>query len=284
MPKLVVTRGLPASGKSTWAKEMVRKYGWKRVNRDEIRAMADDSQWSQRREKTVRKVEQTLAELFLSQGHNVVVDDTNLVPSTMFSWQQFAQEHGAEFEVKDFTGVPLDECLKRNEGRPNRVDSSVIRGMYRQYLADFVQPPVIVEGAPWVTLCDLDGTLALLNGRDPYDASTCEQDKVNQTVRSVLNAMIRDGASSLTILLSGRSDEYRSQTQRWLNDHGIYHSMLLMRSTGDNRRDAIVKRELYEAHIQGVYNVRLVLDDRNQVVDLWRSLGLPCFQVNYGDF
>ena len=61
--------------------------------------------------------------------------------------------------------------------------------------------------------------------------------------------------------------------------------MLEMRREKDGRQDAIVKRELFDTHILGKYYVEFVLDDRNQVVDLWRNdLGLTCFQVNYGDF
>ena len=58
-----------------------------------------------------------------------------------------------------------------------------------------------------------------------------------------------------------------------------------MRATGDVRKDWIVKKELYKAHVKGQYFINFILDDRNQVVDLWRlDLGLPCLQVNYGDF
>jgi hypothetical protein len=58
-----------------------------------------------------------------------------------------------------------------------------------------------------------------------------------------------------------------------------------MRRTGDRRKDSKVKREMYERTVPGTYDVLLVLDDRNQVVDMWRKeLGLPCFQVDYGNF
>tara|TARA_R110002020_G_scaffold227539_13_gene438195 strand:+ start:10087 stop:10632 length:546 start_codon:yes stop_codon:yes gene_type:complete len=62
------------------------------------------------------------------------------------------------------------------------------------------------------------------------------------------------------------------------------HIELYMREEGDNRKDSIVKREMYEEYIKPHYNVKLVLDDRNQVVDMWRELGLPCWQVAAGNF
>jgi len=58
-----------------------------------------------------------------------------------------------------------------------------------------------------------------------------------------------------------------------------------MRKEDDMRKDAIIKRELFDNFIEGKYQIEFVLDDRNQVVDLWRNeLKLSCFQVYYGDF
>lgn len=57
-----------------------------------------------------------------------------------------------------------------------------------------------------------------------------------------------------------------------------------MRPEGDIRKDSIVKREIFENYIRDYYNIQFVLDDRNQVVEMWRSLGLKCLQVQEGDF
>jgi hypothetical protein len=85
--------------------------------------------------------------------------------------------------------------------------------------------------------------------------------------------------------MSGRDSKHREPTLRFLDKHAFPYDALYMRAEGDNRKDAIVKEEMYEQHIKGRYNVLVVFDDRNQVVDLWRKkLGIPCFQVNYGDF
>jgi hypothetical protein len=65
----------------------------------------------------------------------------------------------------------------------------------------------------------------------------------------------------------------------------ISYNALYVRKKGDMRKDSIIKKELYEAYVKGQFFVQFVLDDRNQVVDLWHlELGLPCLQVNYGDF
>ena len=75
------------------------------------------------------------------------------------------------------------------------------------------------------------------------------------------------------------------ETERWLERHGIIADGLFMRRAGDRRKDTVVKREIYERHIAGHYTVRVVFDDRDQVVRLWRDeLDLPCFQVAWGNF
>ena len=46
-----------------------------------------------------------------------------------------------------------------------------------------------------------------------------------------------------------------------------------------------IKKEIVDEHIKGKYFVKFVLDDRDQVVDMWRKeMGYACLQVNYGDF
>jgi len=87
------------------------------------------------------------------------------------------------------------------------------------------------------------------------------------------------------ILLSGREEKYKEPTFRFLETHQINFDILLMRKTSDNRKDSIIKKEIFAEHIQDKYFIEFVLDDRNQVVDMWRNdLKLPCFQVYYGDF
>lgn len=58
-----------------------------------------------------------------------------------------------------------------------------------------------------------------------------------------------------------------------------------MREAGNNEKDSIIKRRLFDTYIKDKYDIQFVLDDRNQVVDMWRKdLGLCCLQVDYGDF
>jgi hypothetical protein len=132
---------------------------------------------------------------------------------------------------------------------------------------------------------DLDGTFAFLGDRSPYDASRAEHDEVNQAVHFVYEAIRRGKPETIVLLVSGREDRWRAETERWLERHGIIGDELFMRRAGDRRKDTVVKREIYERHIAGRYTVRVVFDDRDQVVRLWRDdLDLPCFQVAWGNF
>jgi uncharacterized protein YxjI len=147
------------------------------------------------------------------------------------------------------------------------------------------ETPRGVTSPPECVIFDLDGTFAFLGDRSPYDASRAEHDEVNQAVHFVYEAIRRGKPETVILLVSGREDRWRPETERWLERHGIIADDLFMRRAGDRRKDTVVKREIYERHIAGHYTVRVVFDDRDQVVRLWRDeLDLPCFQVAWGNF
>ncbi|KQW98807.1 hypothetical protein [Flavobacterium sp. Root420] len=136
---------------------------------------------------------------------------------------------------------------------------------------------------PKAIICDFDGTLALMNGRNPFDASKCDNDLLNHPVANLLKNYKTLGYKIL--LVSGRENVYKEATLRFLEKHEITFDELLMRRAKDYRKDSIIKTEIYNDFIKRKYFIEFVLDDRNQVVDTWRKdLKLPCFQVYYGNF
>jgi len=279
MSNLLMLKGLPASGKSTYAKKLVDK-GWVRVNKDDLRAMLNNSKWSKNNEKFVLKVRDFIVSDAISLGKNVVVDDTNFEEKHEEDLRKIANVYGANFEIK-FFDTPLKTCLERDSSRPNPVGSKVINDMYKKYLRpqqEYIPP----EGKPKAIICDIDGTLAEITDRSPYDYTKVKQDILKEPIASILEKFAGDLYT--IILLSGREDSCRDDTLEWLADNGVDFDYLYMRKTGDDRNDAIIKKELFEAHVEKNFQVFFVLDDRNRVVDLWRSLGLTCFQVQEGDF
>ena len=282
-------RGLPGSGKSTYAKQLVAEAPntYKRINRDDLRAMFDNEHRTQGNEKFVKKVRDVLIIKALEEGKHVIVDDTNLSSTNETRVRQLVQEFNkahndtVQVEVVEIN-TPLQECIARDAKRAKPVGAKVIRDMHRQFYA--LKNSVEQDAAlPKAIICDLDGTLALMNGRNPFDSASCEADLLNVPVAKVLKTFQNLGYK--TLLLSGRKEEHKPQTINWLAANNITYDLLELRKTPDNRADTIVKKELFEAHIAGKFYIEFVLDDRDQVVDLWRNgLGLTCFQVNYGDF
>ncbi|WBX78044.1 hypothetical protein PG911_07245 [Tenacibaculum ovolyticum] len=139
------------------------------------------------------------------------------------------------------------------------------------------------QGLPKAIICDLDGTLSLINNRSPFDGSKCEQDLPNIPIVNLVK--IYQNLGFKILLLSGRDGQYQSETESWLEKHEIIYDKLWMRKPKDNRKDSIIKEEIFRREMKNKYFIEFVLDDRNQVVDLWRrELKLPCLQVFYGDF
>jgi predicted kinase len=298
MTRLLITRGLPASGKTTFARKLQPRVV--RVNRDDLRRMLHAQRlYTQWAEGQVTRVQRAAVEALLRAGSDVIVDDTNLRPRTVREWAEMAARFGASFEVHDFTDVPLQECLRRDADRPEdvRVGEEPIRRMHERYLAGknlplpvpFVDPggPGVVYEAdpelPPVVLVDIDGTVALMNGRSPYDWGRVGSDAPNPAVIEAVRAM--HAAGHAIVFCSGRDAVCRAETEAWLDLFvGVPYEGLFMRPEGDSRKDAIVKREIFDTEIRDRWRVVGVFDDRQQVVRMWRALGLTVFQVAEGDF
>lgn len=135
-------------------------------------------------------------------------------------------------------------------------------------------------------ICDLDGTLALLDGRDPFNPKTVEHDRLNDPIANILEVYSSQDRFEIQIIfVTGRFEKLRRQTEKWLAAHGITDYMLFMRADDDFRKDVVYKKEIYQDHIEGTYDVLFVLEDRDQTVRMWRQeLGLTCLQVEYGKF
>jgi len=270
-------KGLPASGKSTWAAEKLLSSSGEivRVNKDDLRRMLNAGQHSKAKEVFVCSVRDFIVQSALDAGKSVIVDDTNLEKKHEIRLREIAG--GRNFEIIDFTHVSLAVCLERDLKRVRSVGEKVIRGMWRKYLKEEYPPPEHNPHLPNAVICDLDGTLCWLNGRSPYDASECDKDLLNPVVAE----LIKD---KWVILVSGREEKFRAPTEVFLKKHGIKHYGLFMRPTGDFREDSIVKEEIYRKEILEKVNVKFVLDDRDRVVEMWRRLGLTCLQVAEGNF
>lgn len=277
---VIVMRGLPASGKSTWCKDQIDKNPgkYKRISKDDLRAMLDNSRWSKANEKFILKTRDALIFLALQEGYHVLVDDTNLHSKHIETIKELVKGL-AVVEIKDFTHVSLEECIERDRKRPNYVGEQVIRRMYRDFLQTTPIPPIYNYKLPNALLCDIDGTLALF---DRKAVSAYSRDFTKDTLNRAVSILLHR-ANMTVILLTGRQEKDREQTELWLKMHDVPYEHLYMRQTDDKRSDYIVKRELYDNHIKDNYNILMVFDDRLQVCRLWYELGLPLFRVGDPD-
>lgn len=306
--EMIFTVGLPASGKSTYAMKQVaaRKPEIVNVNRDDIRRMQFGGfTGEQTDENLVTFIAQTMINGAFKKDRSVIISDTNLNRSIVRGNIQIAHKWGATVRFEYFE-VDVEECIRRDSNRIEAVGEKVIRGMYNRYarngLPDFsdLEGPgfnrvayVPVEGTPKAIIVDLDGTVAL-HDRSPYDYDQLHTDRPNE---HVVQAVRDEYAKGTHILFtSGRPDSHYRETREWLRDNlslyprlpgragGMERIELFMRQTADKRMDAIVKYEIFDREIRNNFDVKYCLDDRNQVVDMWRSIDLNVWQVNAGDF
>lgn len=290
MPKLLVLQGAPASGKSTFARQLAHEdKSYVIVNRDSIRNSRGDY-WIPEQEDYITSIEDFSVKNALGRGYNVVVDATNLNPISINKWKAIADEFNAEIEFKMFE-ISFEDTVARDKLRDRPVGEKVIKEFFRKYfpekLTSFFDNRFILEPdvtATQVVLCDIDGTIALRRGRSPYDQSKVIEDRFDPRMNLLLSSLSEKFS---IIFLSGRQDtkQCREDTEKWLKGNlGLSEVNLIMRSEGDFRPDDVVKKELYQNYIKDKYNVVCIFDDRDKVVKMWRNLGLLCCQVYYGNF
>jgi len=297
---IIICIGIPASGKSTWSLKQLKKYPgkYKRTNRDSLRAMLDGDLHNWDNEKFVVKLRNTIIERSLREGFDVIVDDTNFKSNNWTEICAIAKRVGNVRVMEKNFPIDLKTALKRNDKREKRVPPEVIENFYKKYIQNkhhedrdeffpFPEHPTYKEHDSKkknAIIVDVDGTIALnVSGRSPYDMTRLLEDAPNLPICNLVKEFHQKGYA--IIIVSGREDCGKDDTEIWLKINEIPYEQLFMRKTGDHRKDFIIKEEIYHQYIEQEYDVRYVLDDRKQVVEIWRDkLQLCCLQVAFGDF
>jgi len=283
--KVMFLRGLPGSGKSTWARQFVEQNkDWVRVNRDDLRNMRG-LYWLPKQEDYITSLEIHAIQSALDHSLNVIVDATNLNDGSVAKLKSAALKivPTVKFETRDFNLSP-EECIRRDLKRPNSVGAEVIWGMYEKYINN-LQTSNEDTSLPHCIICDIDNTLAKKGDRSPYDWHRVGEDTLNEWVCSVVIDYVMGPSNGSVIIFSGRDSVCAETTAEWLKGYGVPFDYLFMRPQGNTEKDSIIKRRLFENHVRGKYYVDFVIDDRDQVVRMWRKeLGLNVLQCNYGNF
>ena len=295
--KLEILTGLPASKKSTYAlanrddKTVI-------VSRDNIRHAQYGKWWSaDMNEGWITKLEKQQIISAFENGYNVISDGTNLHKSNVQKLYDLAAQFQAEV-VHTYFEVPPETCIEYDMNREKKVGAKVINRMAKRaginkhgviprhtYYYHEIKPYVNDASLPDCIVVDLDGTIARHVDRSPYDYSKVYTDEVIEPVWNIVKAVEDSGVE--IVFLSGRNEECRDETARWLRDKlGRDESQpLFMRPrTNPNGPDFVVKDELLEQYVVPNYNILAAVDDRRQVVTLWDTKGVTVFDCARNKF
>ena len=292
MSVILILQGPPASGKSWYAREFIKgRIDWVIVNRDSLREGRGDY-WVPEQEDYISDLEEFSIRQAIKRGYNVIIDATNLNPKTLDKWDKIAQETKSIIKLQEFY-VPFKVAVERDKNRERSVGEKVIKRFYQKYYPDRYNAEMSQvdnryiltqdKTLPSCVIVDLDGTMALHQGRNPFDYSKVGTDKPNEPLVDLIKIIYNEID---VIFFSGRegTKECRENTEKWLNDNIGISYKLYMRSEKDYRSDEIIKEELYNKYIKNKYYCIAIFDDRDRVIKKWREMGLLACQVYYGDF
>jgi predicted kinase len=297
---IILTIGIPASGKSTWAVSWVGEDPLHRVriNKDAIRALCNNFIWSKEHEQMITAMQRSMVRQALISGHSVVLDNTNIEARYFNDACNLVRELNIDCVVseKPFF-IQLDEAIARDAKREGsaKVGEAVVRKFWKasggesfkgyqaktETIAKRSKTMQVVQDRklPRAVVFDNDGTISLIHsGRSPYDASTADQDHPQEHVIECMRNYYKLGYKILFV--SGREDKDRAPTERFYKQHfPEVEYELYMRPTGNQEKDWLIKERIFNEHIKPRYFVAGWFDDRLQVAKWVYESGLPLFRV-----
>lgn len=298
--KYIILRGVPASGKSTWAIDYVKNVNKNavRINRDDIRRKYYPSKnfpyyiKGNKTEEGVQRIVEDMMHNASVSKLDVIDDNTNLNKKYFDRNVKDAEKLGFTVEIKDFFDIPLDKLIQRNLEREHSVPEDVIHRMYKAQMhlqGRYIEPDMSKQSC---VLVDIDGTVAEMGkgeswGRAPYEWHKVGNDRPRP---NVINTVIDLSCRHHIFFLSGRDGCAYDATHDWLSKNvlagGLFECgySLKLRDVDDSRADSVVKEELINKYVLPNYRIEFAIDDRNSVCYHYRALGLEVWQVAAGRF
>lgn len=279
--KAIITVGISASGKTTFAKEAAEK-GYTDINRDWIRfnVVCPGSDWrsykfTKARENEVTQIQEQMVMDAWRMGHNVIISDTNLKQGSVEKWNTLLTDLGYDVEVKWFH-ISLEQAVKRDNFRENGVGYPVMYSQNLKFLEAIGRKTYKGEShLPKAVIVDIDGTVAQMDGRGPFEWSKVDTDLPRQLIIEMVRGYAENGFN--VIFVSGRDGSCEELTRKWLYRYvgPSFWDELHMREAGDFRKDTEIKEEIFWREIAPRYNVVGVIDDRPCVVRMWHEIKIP---------
>ena len=303
MSKIILCWGISGSGKTTWAKQWAEEDPLHRIrlNYDDLRTMLG-KYWVLEREPIMLKIFQSGLNEAMAKGYDIVIDNmSNLNPKHIKEYEELieAQNNSSdglpkyELEFKLFD-TPVEECIRRDALRPLPIGERVIRQQWRKYRDFIIQQSIKtvpkLEQDPKLPHCiivDMDATLCLnMSARPFFGPGAAEGMKDDVPIPAICNLVRHycNDSDAAFIVITGRDESCREATMKWLDDHWLYPTKLLMRPEGSFLSGPEQKKLIYKRDIKDKYYVDFVLEDSSKVVKMWRELGLICLQPNEGKF
>lgn len=306
--KIILCRGIQGAGKTTHARQWVEEDPEHRIriNNDDIRNMLG-KYWVTSREDLVSNIKRNIATDAIERGYDIIVDNMNLNPKEVKFWQDIVDSHNNylkdpkiiqpawvqweyELEFKDFF-IPLEECIRRDANRPNPIGEKVIRDTWRKY-KHFIQTTEVERyvnnlkawdlSKPICVVVDMDSTLCFNTTKRPWFGEGAAEGMKNDIPNGGVCSIVYQLQKSYPIILAtGRDTSQEEVTKQWLSDKGIDISEFYFRTEGDYRKGVELKREQIEK-IMEKYNILVIFEDCEPVVQMYRDMGLTVLQPNRG--
>ena len=295
--KLILTRGIQGSGKTTWARQWVEEDPDSRVriNNDDIRNMVGNY-WVVGREPLVSEIKQYATQAAMARGYNIVVDNMNLNPHEVKFWEKVVELNNAypdgykyEIEFKDFF-IPLEECIRRDTMRPNPIGEKVIRETWKRY-KHFIQTTEVERhvdnmrrytGKPKCIVIDMDSTMCFNVTKRPWYGDGAAEGMINDIPNTGVVDIVRDLAKIYTVVVAtGRDTSQADVTKEWLSKQGIEADEFYFRTNKDYRKGVEIKKEQIEK-ILNDYDIVAIFEDCEPIVQMYREMGLTVLQPNKG--
>lgn len=287
MKQIIVLVAPPGAGKSTLAKSYELE-GYVRVSQDDAG----------------KKGHMDIFEAALLENKNIIIDRMGFSTFQRERYLVPAKEVGYTTKIivlHESYDTCLERCLKR-EGHPTIKDEKNARSALHTFFSKYdkvkdAEASEVVRIWPsgeksTAIIIDLDGTLCNIDHRLNFVKTDGKKnwkgffegiadDKVNGWCKELIQLLCEKHA---IVLCSGRPDDHKKVTERWLKENEINYRYLFMRQRGDFRPDTEIKQNILDFEIKTRYTPYLSIDDRATVVSMWRSNGITCLACDEGNF
>ena len=301
--KLILTRGIPGSGKSTWAKAWVAEDPEHRIrlNWDDMRNMMGPY-WVPSREPINKHMLWAGLNMaaYCTRPYDIVIDNMNLNPK---DWKQYEEwittynqsmnsdETNTQYviEFKDFF-ISLDECIRRDAMRPNPIGEKTIKDIWRRY-KHFIQTTEVENvvnnlrpstGKVPCVVIDMDSTMCFNTTKRPWYGEGAAEGMIKDVPNPGVVAVVKELQRKFPIVVvTGRDTTQATVTKQWLANQGIAPTDFYFRTAGDYRKGVEVKNELIN-QVLNKYDIVAIFEDCEPIVKMFRDMGLTVLQPNKG--